>query len=155
GGDTSAFDAALPLFELLGKTVKLQGAPGSGQHAKMVNQILIATTMIGVCEALKYAEKSGLDPRSVLESVGGGAAASWSLSNLAPRILDGNFEPGFFVEHFIKDMGIALKEAEKMNLDLPGLRLALKMYEKLAETPGMTKKGTQALFLLPFGLKGK
>jgi 3-hydroxyisobutyrate dehydrogenase len=148
GGERATFDALLPVFNVLGTTVVHQGGPGAGQNTKMVNQILISTTMIGVCEALTYAENAGLNPRDVLKSVGGGAAASWSLANLAPRILDGNFEPGFFVEHFIKDMGIALKEAEKMGLDLPGLRLAFDMYDKLANERGMGKKGTQALYLL-------
>ena len=148
GGNRSAFDKLLPVFEILGKTIHHQGQAGSGQHTKMVNQILIATTMIGVCEALSYAEKSGLDPRTVLKSVGGGAAASWSLANLAPRILDGDFEPGFFIDHFIKDMGIALDEAKKMELKLPGLKLAYEMYRKLADDQGMGSKGTQALYLL-------
>lgn len=148
GGDRDAFDALMPVFKLLGATVQHQGGPGAGQHAKMVNQILIATTMVGVCEALIYAENAGLNSREVLKSVGGGAAASWGLANLAPRILEGDFEPGFFVEHFIKDMGIAIQEAGKIGLELPGLNLAKRMYEKLAEKPEMLKKGTQALYLL-------
>ena len=148
GGDKAPFNDLLPIFKILGKTIEYQGGPGSGQNTKMINQILIATNMIGVCEALLYAKKSGLDPKTVLKSVSGGAAASWSLSNLAPRILDGDFEPGFFVEHFIKDMGIALNEAKKMRLDLPGLQLAHTLYSKLANEHGMTKKGTQALYLL-------
>ena len=148
GGERLAFERLLPIFNVLGETVEHQGPAGSGQHTKMVNQILIATTMIGVCEALDYAETSGLDPRTVLKSVGGGAAASWSLANLAPRILDGDFEPGFFIDHFIKDMGIALGEARKMDLKLPGLELAYEMYEKLSRKHGMGSKGTQALYLL-------
>lgn len=152
GGDKDAYDNLLPFFKLLGKTVEYQGGPGSGQNTKMVNQILIATNMIGVCEALLYAENAGLDPKTVLKSVGGGAAASWSLNNLAPRILDGDFEPGFFVEHFIKDMGIALNEAKKMRLDLPGLQLAYDLYDQLANKHGMWEKGTQALYLLNKGV---
>jgi 3-hydroxyisobutyrate dehydrogenase len=146
GGDAGAFEKVKPLFEKMGKTIVLQGPAGSGQHTKMVNQILIATNMIGVCEALLYARKAGLDPRVVLQSVGGGAAASWSLSNLAPRILDRNFEPGFFVEHFIKDLGIALGEARRMQLSLPGLALAEQLYLSV-QANGLGKKGTHALML--------
>lgn len=146
GGDAAAFEKVKPLFAIMGKPAVLQGGPGAGQHTKMVNQILIASNMIGVCEALLYAKKSGLDPLTVLQSVGGGAAASWSLSNLWPRIIDGNFEPGFFVEHFIKDMGIALDETRRMKIKLPGLELAFKLYRKTAEL-GYSRKGTQALLL--------
>jgi 3-hydroxyisobutyrate dehydrogenase len=146
GGDAAAFERVKPLFEKMGKTIVLQGPAGAGQHTKMVNQILIATNMIGVCEALLYARKAGLDPRVVLQSVGGGAAASWSLSNLAPRILDRNFEPGFFVEHFIKDLGIALAEARRMQLALPGLALAEQLYLSV-QANGLGKKGTHALML--------
>ncbi len=146
GGDTTAFEHVKPLLELMGKTVVLQGGPGAGQHTKMVNQTLIASGMIGVCEALLYAEKSGLDPLTVLQSVGGGAAASWSLTNLWPRMIDDDFEPGFFVEHFIKDMGIALDEARRMNLKLPGLELAFELYQKTQQL-GFGRKGTQALLL--------
>jgi len=145
GGDRSAFERALPVFNLLGKTVEYQGGPGAGQHTKMVNQILISGTMIGMCEALLYARKSGLEPQQVLKSVGGGAAASWSLSNLAPRIIRGDFEPGFFVEHFVKDMRIALEEAAGMDLELPGLKLVCSLYQKLQHELGMGRKGTQAL----------
>ena len=115
-----------------------------GQHTKMVNQILIATTMVGVCEGLLYARKAGLDPATVLKSVSGGAASSWSLSNLLPRILDGDLEPGFFVEHFVKDMGIALGECERMGLNLPGLKLARELYGHLIGMD-LGRKGTQAL----------
>jgi 3-hydroxyisobutyrate dehydrogenase len=146
GGDKTAFEKVTPLFDVMGKTVVLQGSAGAGQHTKMVNQILIANGMIGLCEAILYAEKSGLDPLTVLQSVGGGAAASWGLTNLWPRMIDGNFEPGFFAEHFIKDMGIALDEAKRMNLELPGLELAFKLYNKTAEL-GYGRKGTQALLL--------
>jgi 3-hydroxyisobutyrate dehydrogenase len=146
GGEQDAFDQVAPLLETLGKTVVRQGAAGSGQHAKMVNQILIATSMIGVCEGLLYARRAGLDPETVLASVGGGAAASWSLSNLLPRILKGDLEPGFVVEHFVKDMEIALAECERMNLALPGLKLARELYGRLVEMGG-GKRGTQALIL--------
>ena len=121
-----------PLFELLGRTIVHHGGPGAGQHAKMVNQTLIASNMIGVCEGLLYAQRAGLDPERVLASVSGGAAGSWSLANLAPRMLAGDFRPGFYVEHFVKDMEIALREAERMKLALPGLALAKQLYERLA-----------------------
>jgi 3-hydroxyisobutyrate dehydrogenase len=119
----------------------------------MVNQILIATGMIGVCEALMYGHKAGLDLETVLKSVGGGAAASWSLNNLGPRIIARNFEPGFFVEHFLKDMRIALDEAERMNLALPGLALAKQLYEGV-RAQGYGRKGTHALTLALEHLSG-
>ena len=122
GGDKIAFDKLQNLFYFLGKIIEYQGKAGAGQHTKMVNQILIAINMIGVCEALIYAEKSGLNPENVLKSVGSSVAVSWSLSNLAPRIIKGDFEPGFFVEHFIKDMGIALAEEKKWELNCLGLK---------------------------------
>jgi 3-hydroxyisobutyrate dehydrogenase len=146
GGDKEVVEAIRPLFECMGKTVVHQGPPGAGQHTKMVNQILIASNMIGVCEALLYAYKAGLDAKTVLQSVGGGAAASWSLNNLGPRIIDRNFEPGFFVEHFIKDMGIALDEAKRMGLSLPGLALANQLYLAV-KAQGYGLKGTHALML--------
>jgi 3-hydroxyisobutyrate dehydrogenase len=146
GGDKDAVAAVQPLLECMGKTIVHQGGAGAGQHTKMVNQILIASGMIGVCEALLYGYKAGLDLETVLKSVGGGAAGSWSLSNLGPRILARNFEPGFFVEHFIKDMGIALAEAERMNLCLPGLALAKQLYEAV-RAQGYGRKGTHALML--------
>ncbi len=146
GGDKEVVEAVRPLFDCMGKTVVHQGPPGAGQHTKMVNQILIASNMIGVCEALLYAYKAGLDAKTVLQSVGGGAAASWSLNNLGPRIIDRNFEPGFFVEHFIKDMGIALDEAKRMGLSLPGLALANQLYLAV-KAQGYGRKGTHALML--------
>jgi 3-hydroxyisobutyrate dehydrogenase len=146
GGDAEAVDGVRPLLECLGKTVVHQGPAGAGQHTKMVNQVLIATGMIGICEALLYAYKAGLDPETVLKSVGGGAAASWSLNNLGPRIISRNFEPGFFVEHFIKDMGIALDEARRMKLALPGLALAHQLYVAV-QAQSYGRKGTQALML--------
>ncbi|BDG48236.1 MULTISPECIES: NAD(P)-dependent oxidoreductase [Parageobacillus] len=145
GGDEEVFSACKPILERLGTNIVLQGKAGAGQHAKMCNQIAIASNMIGVCEALAYAKRSGLDPLKVLESISQGAAGSWSLSNLAPRMLAGDFQPGFYVKHFIKDMKIALEEAEKMNLQLPGLALAKSMYEELAKA-GEENSGTQALY---------
>jgi 3-hydroxyisobutyrate dehydrogenase len=146
GGDAPVLDAVRPLLECMGKTIVHQGPAGAGQHTKMVNQVLIATNMIGVCEALLYGYKAGLDLKTVMQSVGGGAAASWSLNNLGPRIIDRNFEPGFFVEHFIKDMGIALDEARRMNLALPGLALANQLYLAV-QAQGWGRKGTHALML--------
>jgi 3-hydroxyisobutyrate dehydrogenase len=146
GGERAVFDRLLPVLEALGQTVVYQGLPGRGQHTKMVNQIVVATNMIGVCEGLLYARRAGLDPETVLESVGGGAATSWSLQNLLPRILKGDLEPGFFVEHFVKDMGVALDECRRMDLDLPGLQLAHKLYQALMDM-GHGRKGTQALIL--------
>jgi 3-hydroxyisobutyrate dehydrogenase len=151
GGDEAAVDRVRPLLEVMGKTIVRQGGPGSGQHTKMVNQTLIATGMIGVCEALVYAYKAGLDLETVLESVAPGAAGSWSLTNYAPRMLKGDFEPGFVVEHFVKDMGIALAEARRMNLALPGLALAQQLYVALM-AQGKGRKGTQALILALAGL---
>lgn len=144
GGDAAAFERVRPLFEKLGKTVVLQGGPGSGQHTKMVNQILIAAGMVAVCEGIVYARAAGLDPQRVLESVSGGAAGSWSLSNYGPRILKGDLAPGFYVEHFLKDMKIALEEADRMKLSLPGLALAKQLYTTLAEMGG-GRNGTHAL----------
>ena len=146
GGDADAFARVLPLFERMGKTIVHQGPSGAGQHTKMVNQILVATGIIGVCEALVYARKAGLDVSTVLQSVAGGAAGSWSLSNYVPRIERGDLEPGFMIEHFVKDMGIALAETRRMNLALPGLELAERLYGRLLEQ-GHGRKGIQALVL--------
>jgi 3-hydroxyisobutyrate dehydrogenase len=146
GGDKETVEAIRPLLDCMGKTIVHQGPAGAGQHTKMVNQVLIASNMIGVCEALLYGYKAGLDLKTVLQSVGGGAAASWSLNNLGPRIIDRNFEPGFFVEHFIKDMGIALEEAKRMRLVLPGLALANQLYLAV-QAHGWGRKGTHALML--------
>ena len=146
GGDDAAVELAMPCFQAMGKTLVHQGPAGAGQHTKMVNQTLIATGMIGVCEALLYAHKAGLDLNTVLKSVGSGAAGSWSLTNLGPRIIGGNFDPGFFVEHFIKDMGIALAEAKAMNLSLPGLALGHQLYLAV-QAQGHGRKGTHALQL--------
>ena len=144
GGEPAAFAQATPLLERLGKTIVLQGGPGAGQHTKMVNQLLIAGTMIGLGEALAYARHAGLDPEKVLASVGGGAAASWSLANLAPRVLKGDFAPGFFIEHFVKDLRIALEEARRMDLKLPGADNAARTYADLVAA-GHGKAGTQAV----------
>jgi 3-hydroxyisobutyrate dehydrogenase len=146
GGEPDVVRALTPLFEVMGKTIVHQGPAGAGQHTKMVNQILIATNMIGVCEALLYGHKAGLDLETVLKSVGSGAAGSWSLNNLGPRMIAGNFEPGFFVEHFLKDMGIALAESRRMKLALPGLALAEQLY-RAVEAQGLGRKGTHALLL--------
>lgn len=146
GGEREVADALRPLWETLGKTAVHQGPAGAGQHTKMVNQVLIAGGMIGLCEALLYAHRAGLEPERVLQSVSGGAAASWSLTNYAPRILKGDFEPGFMVEHFIKDLGIALDEARGMGLSLPGLALAQQLYVAV-QAQGLGRKGTHSLQL--------
>ncbi len=146
GGEESAVDRVRPVFETMGKTIVRQGGPGAGQHTKAVNQILIATLMIGLSEALLYGQEAGLDLDTVMESVSGGAAGSWSLSNYGPRILSSDFEPGFFVDHFVKDMGIALREAATMKLPVPGLALAHELYVSL-QARGLGRKGTQSLIL--------
>lgn len=146
GGDKEVVDALGPCWEAMGKTIVYQGGPGAGQHTKMVNQTLIATGMIGVCEALLYGYRAGLDLETVMQSVSTGAAGSWSLSNLGPRIIANNFDPGFFVEHFIKDMGIALTESKRMGLSLPGLALAHQLYLAL-QAQGHGRDGTHALQL--------
>lgn len=145
GGEKEAFNRVFPVLSIFGDNIVYQGAAGAGQHAKMCNQIAIAPNMIGICESIAYAEKAGLNPDVVLKSISSGAAGSWSLSNLAPRILKEDFEPGFYVRHFVKDMDIALKEAEAMELNLPGLQLARKMYNELIER-GYGEKGTQVLY---------
>jgi 3-hydroxyisobutyrate dehydrogenase len=145
GGDEVAFQRALPLLRRMGAHIARHGGPGAGQHAKMANQIVIASTMIGVCEGLAYARRSGLDPKAVLATIKGGAAGGFLLENMGPKMLDGDYAPGFFTEHFIKDMGIALHEAQRMGLDLPGLALARRSYEALAEA-GHGRDGTQVLF---------
>lgn len=144
GGDESAVAALKPCWQAMGQTVVRQGGPGAGQHAKVVNQILVGAGMIGVCESLLYAHQSGLDLTTVLQSVSSGAAGSWALTNLAPRIVQGNFDPGFFVEHFVKDLGIALAEAQRMKLQLPGLELAHRLYQEV-QVQGHGKLGTHAL----------
>ncbi len=153
GGEKEIVDALAPCWQAMGKTIVHQGPAGAGQHTKMVNQILIATNMIGVCEALLYGYQAGLDLKVVLQSVSSGAAGSWSLSNLGPRIIDNNFDPGFFVEHFIKDMGIALAESKRMKLSMPGLALAHQLYIAL-EAQGHGRDGTHALELALASMSG-
>lgn len=153
GGDKSVYEALMPCWQAMGKTIVYQGGPGAGQHTKAVNQVLIATNMIGVCEALLYGYKAGLDLPTVLQSVGSGAAGSWSLNNLGPRIMQNNFDPGFFVEHFIKDMGIALAESKKMGLCLPGLALSHQLYLAV-QAQGYGRHGTHALELALASISG-
>jgi 3-hydroxyisobutyrate dehydrogenase len=153
GGEKPVVEALNPVWQTLGKTIVHQGGPGAGQHTKMVNQILIATNMIGVCEALLYGYRAGLDLNTVMQSVGSGAAGSWSLSNLGTRVIAGNFAPGFMVEHFIKDMGIALEESKRMGLCMPGLALAHQLYLALA-AQGHGRDGTHALELALAKLSG-
>ncbi|MFP4329621.1 MAG: NAD(P)-dependent oxidoreductase [Spirochaetaceae bacterium] len=146
GGDADSFERAKPIFDRLGKNIVLQGPPGSGQHTKMCNQIAIAGTMLGMSEALAYAQRSGLEPERVLRSISGGAAASWSLTNLAPRVLKGDFGPGFYIRHFLKDMEIAAAEAKRLGVQLPSLDLAIASYREVAERES-DLLGTQALYL--------
>ena len=146
GGDQEAVDAIHPLFEAMGQNIVYQGEAGSGQHTKMCNQITISGTMIGVCEALLYGAKAGLDLEIMLSTISKGAAGCWSLENLAPRVLKRNFDPGFFVEHFIKDMGIALDEAKRMGISLPGLSLVHQLY-LATQAQGHGRLGTHALML--------
>ncbi len=153
GGDKEVVEALQPCWQAMGKTIVHQGGPGAGQHTKMVNQILIANNMIGVCEALLYGYRAGLNLEEVMKSVASGAAGSWSLTNLGARIIANNFDPGFFIEHFLKDMGIALDEAKRMRLSLPGLALVHQLYISLA-AHGQGRLGTQALHLVLASLSG-
>ena len=146
GGAPEVFDTVRPLFDVMGKTVVLQGPAGSGQHTKLVNQTLVAGNIVAVCEALLYARRAGLDVERVLESVSGGAAASWALSNLAPRIVAGDFAPGFFVDHFVKDLAIVLDEASRLHLTLPGVALVHQLAVAL-QAQGHGRDGTQSLIL--------
>ena len=146
GGERMIFDSVLPWLQCLGKNIVYQGVAGSGQHTKMCNQIQIAGTMIGMCEAIQYGTKAGLDIPTVLSSIAKGAAGCWSLDNLAPRILKQDFEPGFYIDHFVKDLEIALEESQRMQLQLPGLKTVLEVYQQL-QSQGYGKKGTQALYL--------
>lgn len=150
GGDEPVFREVLPIFECFGANIVLQGPAGAGQHTKMCNQIAIASNMMGVCEAMAYAQQAGLEPQKVLTSIATGAAASFSLSNLAPRMLAGDMAPGFYIKHFIKDMKIAIEAAEEMNLNLPGLLQAKTLYDQMSAA-GYADNGTQALFLLYTG----
>jgi 3-hydroxyisobutyrate dehydrogenase len=147
GGELSAFEKALPIFNLMGSKVVRMGDPGAGQHTKMSNQIVIASTIMGVSEGLAYAKRAGLDSQALLECIGGGAAGGFQLNMMGARIAKGDFAPGFFIEHFLKDLGIALHEAEQMGLDLPGATLARKLYDQMAND-GHGRLGTQALFQL-------
>jgi 3-hydroxyisobutyrate dehydrogenase len=144
GGTKQAFEAALPVLRRLGANIVHQGEAGAGQHTKMCNQVVIASTIMGVCEGLAYAKAAGLDLPTVMQSIGAGAAGGFQLSVLGAKIINGDFAPGFFIEHFLKDLGIALAESRRMNLDLPGLALAQKLYATLAER-GLARLGTQAL----------
>ncbi|MCB2146198.1 MAG: NAD(P)-dependent oxidoreductase [Deltaproteobacteria bacterium] len=145
GGDQPVFEAVKPLFEIMGKTIALMGGAGSGQHTKMTNQILIAGTMIGVVESLLYAQRAGMDAHQVIDVIGKGAASSWSINTLGRRIADGDFNPGFYIKHFVKDMGIALEEARHIHLSLPGLALVHQFYVA-AMAMGWENLGTQGLF---------
>lgn len=147
GGDETSFLAAKPLLDLMGTTVIRQGGPGAGQHTKLANQIAVAANLLGVVESITYATAAGLDPRRVLLSIGSGSAGSWQLANTAPRILDGNFNPGFYLKHFLKDLKIALDAARLMHIRLPLLELAEKLFDK-ASTDGMGELGSQAVFKL-------
>jgi 3-hydroxyisobutyrate dehydrogenase len=144
GGNREAFDAVLALLRVMGATIVYQGPAGSGQHTKLSNQIAIASTMTGVCEALAYARDAGLDPRAVLQSIAGGAAGSWTMSNLGPKMLSGDFSPGFFIKHFVKDLRLASESARRMGRAVPGLDCARSLYEELL-TEGKGDLGTQAL----------
>jgi len=153
GGEREAFERALPLFRRMGETIALMGGPGAGQHTKMVNQITIAGTMIGVVESLLYAQKAGLGLDAVIDIIGKGAAASWSLNNLGRRIAKGDFNPGFYIKHFVKDMGIALQEARAMRLSLPGLALVNQLYIS-AQAQGLENLGTQGLYRVLAAMNG-
>lgn len=147
GGKPEVVEQVRPVLEWMGKNIIYQGPAGSGQHAKIANQLVVAGTMIGVCEALVYAGKAGLNLDAVLASIRPGAAGCWTLDNLAPRIIQGNFEPGFYVDHFVKDLGLALSECEKMGITLPGLTLAHRLYREV-QNQGMGNKGTHSLYMV-------
>lgn len=153
GGDGKAFEKVKPLFEKMGKNVRHMGAPGAGQHTKMANQVLIAGTMIGVVESLLYAAKADMDLDAVIDVIGSGAAGCWSINNLGRRIAKNDFDPGFFIKHFIKDMGVALEEAQAMELSLPGLSLANQFYVA-ARAMGLEELGTQGLYKVYQRLNG-
>jgi 3-hydroxyisobutyrate dehydrogenase len=153
GGEKEVVDTLMPVFDVFGKNMVYQGSAGSGQHTKMCNQITIAGTMIGVCESLVYGKKAGLDLHTMLNSISKGAAGCWSLDVLAPKVVDGDFNPGFMVDHFVKDLGIALEEAEAMKLSLPGLALVKQMYLSL-QAQGQGRAGTQALYQVIEKLSG-
>lgn len=148
GGDETAFNQLQPIFQVIAKAATLFGVAGQGQHAKMANQIMVAGTMLGMAETVAYAQAAQLDVAEVLHTLGGGAAQNWSLDNYGPRILSGDYEPGFYVKHFIKDLRIALDEAKKLDLDLPMTELAEQLYTKLADEHGLSDAGTQAIVRL-------
>ena len=154
GGKKKTFDKVRPYFQIMGRKISYMGGPGTGQHAKICNQILVAGTMIGVCESLLYAERLGLNQQTIIDIVGSGAAASWSINNLGPRIVRGDFDTGFSVNHFIKDMGIALDEAAAAGLSLPGLALVHQLYLAV-KAQGYGHSTTQALFLALKTLNGE
>jgi len=146
GGDEEIVSSIIPLLRLMGHQIVYEGGPGAGQHTKVCNQITVGGVMTGICEALLYSYKARLDPDTMIKTVCAGAASNWLMENLGPKIIDNDFKPGFFVEHFIKDLGIAIAECKRMNLDLPGLNLSMELYEKTRDL-GYGKLGTQALFL--------
>jgi 3-hydroxyisobutyrate dehydrogenase len=145
GGDQQVFDHVLPVLQKMGTSIILQGEAGMGQHTKMSNQIVIASTIMGVAEGLSYAKKVGLDPARVLQSIGGGAASGFQLNVLGARMIVGDYAAGFYVEHFLKDLKIALQEAEAMQLQLPGLQLAKSLFDKMVDR-GLQRDGTQGIF---------
>jgi 3-hydroxyisobutyrate dehydrogenase len=147
GGDSAAFDRAMPVFSLMGKNIALLGPAGSGQHCKMANQIAGAIGIVAVFEALAYAKSAGLDPSRVHASISGGAAGSWAMTNLGPRALSGDFAPGFYVKHLRKDIAIAVASAKELGLDLPGLDCARRLYDKVSEK-GWDELGTQVIYRL-------
>ena len=153
GGEREAFEKVLPLLRKMGETIALMGGPGAGQHTKMCNQVVIAGNMIGMVEALLYAQRAGIGVEAMIDIVGKGAASSWSLNNLGRRIAKGDFAPGFFIKHFVKDMGIALQEARRMKLALPGLALVNQFYLS-AQALGLESLGTQGLYKVLAGMNG-
>jgi 3-hydroxyisobutyrate dehydrogenase len=154
GGDAKVVESLEPFWKAMGSKWVRHGGPGAGQHAKMANQILVGAGMIGICEALLYAHRAGLDLNNVIESTASGAAGSWALSNLAPRIIRGDFKPGFFVEHFLKDLAIILEESRRMNLHLPGVELAERLYKEVASL-GHSRSGTQSLIFALAKINGE
>ena len=145
GGAQSTFDRLLPLFNMIGKTATYFGPAGSGQHAKMANQIMIAGTMTGLTEMLLYTRAAGLDEQKVLTALSAGGADNWSMENYVPRILKNDYTPGFFARYFLKDLRIALEEADKMGLDLRATEQAKRLYEIMVDVKGLGNQGTQGL----------
>lgn len=147
GGEKDDFERVLPFFRLMGTNIRHMGMAGCGQYTKLVNQIVLAGTMTGMCEGLAFAKGCGLDRKEVLEAISEGAAGSWSLTNYGPRILNGDFDPGFFVKHYIKDMKLAEESSDEIGLDLPALSLTRELYEEISEG-GLGEAGTQSLYCL-------